>query len=143
MPVRGGSERQQGGRGERATKPKAETQAKAGTTVKKLPLTDKVKKFLDEVDPELNDQVFEMVERVVQGEDGDKNNCCFVIFTDDPKEETVSEEANVEAIKKVLLHYHTRREGQKATSKVLVLSVLPPESDEDTHIAMFQEYSVN
>lgn len=120
-------------------KEEATPKATAGG-VKKLPLTERVKKFLAEVSDEVSNNVFEMVERVVEDSEKNRNNVCFVVFSDGSEEETVDEESNIRLIKDVLFHYHTEKDLK--TSKPLMASILAPETEEDTHVLLLQELSV-
>lgn len=122
---------------------KQDTSAKAGATTKKLPLTERVKKFFDKIDPELNKNVHEMSEQVVQDSEKNKNNMVMVVFTDKSNkkaEGVVVEEANIKHIKTALFGYHLMTDD-KPTGKVLDMSILPPDpNDEDSvHILCVQE----
>ena len=106
-------------------------------------LWEKVKKFLDKVDPALNQNVHEMTEQVIQDAEKNKNNVVLVVFTDKSNkkaEGTVVEEANIEHIKTALFGYHTLTDD-KPTGKVLEMSVLTPDptNPDSVHILCVQE----
>lgn len=118
-----------------------ETQAvdnKSENIVKKSPLEEKVKKYLDEVSPEIQGKIHEKLERVVNA-DGEKNNVLFVRFSDSPEDEEVNDEVNVSVIKDILFHYHTAPEKIKG-GKALVLEIVPP-ADGQPHTICFYEVS--
>ena len=119
---------------------KAEQPKQQAGAVKKLPLTERVKKLLAEISDEVSKSVFEMVERVVQDSENNKANVCFVVFSDGADPETVDEPTNVAMIKEVLFYYHTEKDAKKG--KPLMVSILAPESEDDTHVLLLQELNV-
>lgn len=127
-------------RGTTAEKPEAKATEKGNETktVKKSPLEEKVKKFLDEVNPELQGKIQERLERVVSA-GGEKNNVLFLRFSDSSEDEEVNDEANVEAIKEILFFYHTAPEKIKS-GKAMVVEIVP-KTEDDPHTICFYEVS--
>ena len=113
------------------------TTEKSGA-VKKLILTEKVKKYLGDIDKAIPEKIHEIVERVVVDDEKNKNNCCFVVFSDDKDKETVNDEVNVATIKDVLFAYHTAP-NEKSTGKAMIIEVLPPDEEGEAHLLVMQE----
>lgn len=121
-------------------------EAVAGTTatteksgaVKKLILTEKVKKYLGDIDKAIPEKIHEIVERVVVDDEKNKNNCCFIVFSDDTEKDAVNDEVNVATIKDVLFAYHTAPNTAN-TGKAMVMEVLPPDEEGEAHLLVMQE----
>lgn len=106
--------------------------------VKKLILTEKVKKYLGDIDKTIPTKIHEIVERVVVDDEKNKNNCCFIVFSDDKEKETVNDEVNVATIKDVLFAYHTAPNTAN-TGKAMIMEVLPPDEEGEAHLLVMQE----
>lgn len=106
--------------------------------VKKLILTEKVKKYLGDIDKTIPAKIHEIVERVVVDDEKNKNNCCFIVFSDDIEKETVNDEVNVATIKDVLFAYHTAPNTAN-TGKAMIMEVLPPDEEGEAHLLVMQE----
>lgn len=111
--------------------------AQAGKTTKKLLLTDKVQTFLKGVPTIPAENIHEILEQVVTDENG-KNNVCFIVFSDGQKDKPVDEETNIAMIKEALFAYHIAKD-EKIKGKQLMFNVLPPDTDEATHVLYAQE----
>lgn len=109
----------------------------ATQTVKKLPLTEKVKKWLGAVRPDLTDNIYEIVERVVEDDEKNKNNVCFVTFS--PEGDDVDDAYNESAIKDVLFAYHTIPDKTPAGKVMLVEVLTPEEGSIEPYILVMQE----
>jgi hypothetical protein len=130
-----------------ARAPRAEAVAPAvappvekATGTKKFILVEKTKKFFDTIDKKLNLHVHQMMERVVEDAEKNKNNVVFVTFSTEgcTEEDEVDDEVNIEMIKKVLFAYHTMPDKIN-TGKAFMIEVLV--SDEDApHILVVQEF---
>ena len=111
------------------------------TGTKKFILVEKTKKFFDSIDKELNKHVHQMMERVVEDSEKNKNNVVFVTFSTlgCTEEDEVDDEENIEMIKKVLFAYHTMPDKIN-TGKAFVVEVLVPDEDDSPHILIVQEF---
>lgn len=107
--------------------------------VKKLALSERVNKLLEKVEGNPTEKIWEMQESVLSGEESNKNNVVFVVFTDKSKKEVDLEE-NKQVIKDVLFHLTVNEEGEKSKNgKSLVIDILSPEQDGEPHLLCFQE----
>lgn len=131
-------------RGKTTEKPEAvakETTDKATKTpdaVQKSLLDEKVKKFLDEVNPDIKNRIQEKLERVVKS-DGEKINVLFMRFSKTSADEVVDEETNVETMKEILFAFHTTPDTHKSGKAMMVEIV--PKTEDDPHTMCFYEVS--
>lgn len=107
-------------------------------TVQKSLLEEKVKKFLDEVNPTIKDKIQEKLERVVAS-GGEKTNVLFLRFSKNSSDEEVDDEVNVETIKEILFAFHTMPENHKS-GKALMVEIVP-KTEDDPHTMCFYEVS--
>lgn len=114
------------------------TDTTAPKTVQKSPLEEKVKKFLDEVNPTIKDKIQEKLERVVAS-GGEKTNVLFLRFSKNASDEEVDDEVNVETIKEILFAFHTMPENHKS-GKALMVEIVP-KTEDDPHTMCFYEVS--
>lgn len=110
----------------------------APKTVQKSPLEEKVKKFLDEINPTIKDKIQEKLERVVAS-GGEKTNVLFLRFSKSSSDEVVDDEVNVETIKEILFAFHTIPETHKS-DKALMVEIVP-KTEDDPHTMCFYEVS--
>lgn len=114
------------------------TDTTAPKTVQKSLLEEKVKKFLDEVNPTIKDKIQEKLERVVAS-GGEKTNVLFLRFSKNASDEEVDDEVNVETIKEILFAFHTMPENHKS-GKALMVEIVP-KTEDDPHTMCFYEVS--
>lgn len=96
------------------------------STVKKLPLTERSIKYLKSMIPDVEDKIYEVLERQVEADDKEKYNVCFVSLSEDKDVEPTAENSK-EIIKEILFLYHTAPDTNP-TGKQMVLEVLDDES---------------
>ncbi len=107
--------------------------------VRKSPLVEKVKSFLNTVEPKLADKICELEERPVADGDGGKQDVVFISFSPGgEKDDAVDDAYNVSKIKEVLFAYHTAPE-KAATGKSMMVEVLPPAEKGVAHYLALHE----
>jgi len=141
MPVRDGEQpKVQNQPRQRAEVKKATVAEPKKETVQKFVIEERVKKYLEGINPELVPSINETLNReVIDKTTKEKNSVCFVVFsTNGEKDEMVDEDYNIACIKDVLFHYHTAEEKQ-SSGKALMVEVLPPAGEDEVTMLCFHE----